>query len=199
MTPCHAPYNFDGKMKRFYNSSIARGDRVIAISRYVADYLKKNYPIDESKIRVIHRGIALEKFHPTVVMPAHLIKISAQWRLPDDASIVMMPGRITRWKGHHVLIEAMSKLNRDDVFCILIGSDQGRTEYRKELEQTIEEKGLGGRIRIIDHWKLDTKEAAMASSSHLQLLACNAIPMEGPFRTDQTNKHRWKKPTAVQM
>lgn len=151
MTTCHAPYNISGNTKRFYNSAITKGERVIAISNYVAQYLFENYKVDHRNIRVIHRGIALEKFHPTVVTPAHLIKISAQWRLPDDASIVMMPGRITRWKGHHVLIEAMSKLNRDDVFCILIGSDQGRTEYRKELEQTIEEKGLGGRIRIIDH------------------------------------------------
>lgn len=151
MTTCHAPYNISGKTKQFYNSAIAKGERVIAISNYVAQYLLDHYKVDHRNIRLIHRGIALEKFHPTVVTPAHLIKISAQWRLPDGASIVMMPGRITRWKGHHVLIEAISRLNRNDIFCVLIGSDQGRTEYRQELEKTIEEKALGGQIRIIDH------------------------------------------------
>lgn len=151
MTTCHAPYNINGKAKRFYNSAIAKGERVIAISNHVANYLLENYKIDHRDIRLIHRGIALEKFHPTVVAPAQLIKVSAAWRLPDGASVVMLPGRITRWKGHHVLIDAIAKLGRDDIFCVLIGSDQGRTEYREELEESIKEKNLGGQIRIIDH------------------------------------------------
>ncbi|HPF78192.1 MAG TPA: glycosyltransferase family 4 protein [Alphaproteobacteria bacterium] len=151
MTTCHAPYNISGKFKRFYNSAIAKGERVIAISNHVANYLLENYKIDRRNIRLIHRGVALEKFHPTVVAPAQLIKVSAQWRLPDGVSVVMLPGRLTRWKGHHVLIDAIALLNREDIFCVLIGSDQGRTEYKEELVKTIEEKNLGGQIRIIDH------------------------------------------------
>jgi glycosyltransferase involved in cell wall biosynthesis len=151
MTTCHAPFNISGNVKRFYNSSIAKGERVIAISNYVKDYLLKNYEIDEKNIRVIHRGVALEKFHPSSVAPLHLIKLSNEWRLPDGCTIVMMPGRITRWKGHHVLIDAIAKLDREDVFCVLIGDDQGRTEYRQELEKTIADKNLEGRVRIIGH------------------------------------------------
>ncbi len=151
MTTCHAPYNINGELKRFYNSSIARGERVIAISNYVANYLKQNYRIDDSRIRVIHNGIQLERFHPTSVTPERLITLSKEWRIPDETDIVMLPARITRWKGHHVLIDAMARLNRKDLFCVIIGSDQGRSEYRKELEATIEEKGLSGRVRIVDH------------------------------------------------
>lgn len=151
MTTCHAPYNIDGEGKRFYNSSIARGERVIAISETVGEYLLKNYKVDPAKIRVIPRGIAIEKFHPTAVTPERLITLSRQWRVPDGANIIMLPGRITRWKGHHVLIEAIARLGRRDIFCVIIGSDQGRTEYRKELEETIQHKGLGGRVRIVDH------------------------------------------------
>lgn len=151
MTTCHAPYNFDSEPKRFYNSSIARGERVIAISHYVADYLRENYRINENRIRIIHRGIALEKFHPTAVTPERLIKLAREWRVPDGTSIIMMPGRLTRWKGHHVLIDAIAKLGRKDIFCILIGADQGRTGYRLELESTIREKGLEGLVRIVDH------------------------------------------------
>jgi glycosyltransferase involved in cell wall biosynthesis len=163
MTTCHAPYNISGKAKRFYNSSIAKGERVIAISNYVADYLLENYKIDPRDIRVIHRGIALEKFHPTCVSAAQMIKMSKEWRIPDGAPIVMMPGRLTRWKGHTVLIDAMSRLGRDDVFCVLIGSDQGRSEYRTELENLIKEKGLEGRIRIVDHCS-DMPSAYMLST-----------------------------------
>lgn len=151
MTTCHAPYNIENKAKHFYNSSIAQGARVIAISHYVADYLRENYKLNDSKIRVIHRGIPLEKFHPTAVTPERLIALSEEWRLPDGANIIMLPGRLTRWKGHHVLIDAVAQLNRPDIFCVMIGSDQGRSEYRKELETSIQEKGLEGFVRIVDH------------------------------------------------
>ncbi len=151
MTTCHAPYNIHSDIKRFYNSSIARGERVIAISHYVADYLRENYRIDNRDIRVIPRGIALDRFHPTAVTPERLIKLSRDWRIPDGASIILLPGRLTRWKGHHVLIEAMADLARKDIFCVIIGSDQGRAAYRRELEEDITVRGLEGRIRIVDH------------------------------------------------
>lgn len=150
MTTCHAPYNIGNEAKRKYNSAIAQGEIVIAISEYVAQYLIDNYDIEPSKIRLIHRGIPMDKFHPTLVTPERMIDLATQWRIPDSANIVMLPGRITRWKGHHVLIEAMAKLKNDDLFCVLIGSDQGRTEYRAELEDAIAKHNLQSRIRIID-------------------------------------------------
>lgn len=151
MTTCHAPYNINGEPKRMYNSSISKGELIIAISHYVADYLQRNYQVPAAKIRLIHRGIPLEKFHPTAVSPERLITLSQEWRIPEEANIIMLPGRITRWKGHHILIDAIAQLNRSDIFCVMIGSDQGRTEYREELEASIQEKGLGGRVRIVDH------------------------------------------------
>jgi glycosyltransferase involved in cell wall biosynthesis len=151
MTTCHAPYNTANNVKKFYNSSIAKGERVIAISGYVAQYLRDKFGLDDRTIRIIHRGIALEKFHPTAVTPERMIKLNREWRLPDGASIIMMPGRLTRWKGHHILIEAIALMERKDVFCVLIGSDQGRSEYRQELEEAIRSRGLEGQVRIIDH------------------------------------------------
>ena len=150
MTTCHAPYNISGEVKRLYNGSIAHGEIVIAISHYVAKYLQKNYTIDPERIRVIHRGIPMDRFHPTAVSAERMINIAKEWRIPDGSNIVMLPGRLTRWKGHHVLIEALSKLKRNDLFCVIVGSDQGRSEYRKELEEAIEKYGLGAQIRLID-------------------------------------------------
>ena len=151
MTTCHAPYNTQNSAKKFYNSSIAKGERVIAISHYVAHYLSENFGLDGRTIRIIHRGIALEKFHPAAVTPERMIKLSRDWRLPDGVNVIMMPGRLTRWKGHHILIEAIGLLNREDIFCLIIGDDQGRTEYREEIESLIARKNLEGRVRIIPH------------------------------------------------
>lgn len=151
MTTCHAPYNTESTAKNFYNSSIAKGERVIAISYFVAQYLRDSFGLDDSVIRVVQNGIALEKFHPTAVTPERMIKVGREWRLPDGVNVILMPGRLTRWKGHHVLIDAIAELKRSDIFCVLLGSDQGRTEYRAELEAAICAKGLEGKVRIVDH------------------------------------------------
>ncbi len=151
MTTCHAPYNFDNELKRKYNAVMTKGARVIAISRYVADYMVDHYGVDERSIRLIHRGIKMDRFHPSMVTPRRMIAVAEQWRIPDGANVVMLPGRITRWKGHHVLIDALARLNRSDIFCVIIGADQGRSEYAAELKQSIEDKNLSGQVRIIDH------------------------------------------------
>lgn len=151
VTTCHAPYNIENEWKRRYNAIMTKGERVIAISHFVAEYLRRNYKIDARKIRVVHRGVALEKFHPACVTPERLIKLSKAWRIPDGVGIIMMPARLTRWKGHDVLIDAIAALNRTDVFCIMIGADQGRVEYRREMEEKIKGRGLEGQVRIVDH------------------------------------------------
>ncbi len=152
MTTCHAPYNMNNSnWKKKYNSVMARGERVIAISHYVANYLRVNYDVGEDRMRIIPRGIPLDKFHPKMLGPQKMLNLLKLWRIPEGARVVLMPGRLTRWKGHHVLIEAMSQVADKDLYCVMIGSDQGRTEYRKELEALITEKDLGANVRTIDH------------------------------------------------
>jgi glycosyltransferase involved in cell wall biosynthesis len=152
VTTCHAPYNIhDNAAKRFYNSSIARGERVIAISNFVAEYLRKNYTIDPSIIRTVYNGIPIERFNPGNSTPERMMKLSRAWRIPDGASVILMPGRLTRWKGQREMIEAMAKLNRPDVFCVMVGDDQGRTEYRAELEALMRERNLEANVRIMSH------------------------------------------------
>ncbi|MCB1784115.1 MAG: glycosyltransferase family 4 protein [Alphaproteobacteria bacterium] len=151
VTTCHAPYNISGQAKKIYNGSIAQGEIVIAISEFVAAYLQENYHLPPERIEIIPRGIPLERFHPAGVTAERLVILEKQWRIPDGANVVMLPGRLTRWKGHHVLIDAMEKLDRSDVFCVMIGADQGRENYRKELEDAISAKNLGSRVRIVDH------------------------------------------------
>ena len=174
MTTCHAPYNINGEPKRLYNSVVTKGERVIAISHYVADYLKKEYEIEESKIRIIPRGIPMERFHPTSVTAQRMVTLANEWRIPDGANLLILPGRLTRWKGHHVLINAMARVKNKDLFCVIIGSDQGRTEYRKELEDLINSKGLSQQVRIVNHCN-DMPAAYMMAS----IVVCPSTDPEG--------------------
>lgn len=151
MTTFHAPYNFSSGLKRWYNSVMARGERIIAISDFIRRHILDSYDVDPARIRTIHRGIDPAVFSPDRVSSARMIQLAQQWRLPDDKPIILLPGRLTRWKGQTVLIDALEKLGRKDVCALLVGSDQGRTGYRQELEERAKRAGLAGVVHMTDH------------------------------------------------
>lgn len=151
VTTFHGTYNAGNRIKRYYNGVMARGDRVIAISDFIADHVRENYPHCDPRLVTIRRGINLERFDPAKVSAERMIKLSTDWRLPDGAAVVMLPGRLTRWKGHLVLLNALKQIGRSDVFVLIVGDDQGRTEYRGEIEARIRNLGVGNQVRIIDN------------------------------------------------
>jgi len=163
VTSCHAAHKTEGFMKRAYNKSIATGERVIAVSHFLADYLETQYDTDPTKIRVIHRGLAVEKFHPNSVTPDRLIKISQDWRLPEGLPMILMPARLTRLKGHKFFVDAFAALNRKDIFCILLGAVSKKSGYSAELIKYIEDMGLAENMRIVDNCD-DMPAAYMLSS-----------------------------------
>lgn len=149
VTTFHGNYTAGNPLKRWYNSVMARGDRVIAISQFIGEQVCTRYGADPEKVRVIPRGVDTGLFDPAAVTAQRVIQLAEQWRLPDDVRIVMLPGRLTRWKGHWVLIEAIGRLkDRSGLRCLLVGSDQGRGAYVKELETEISRRGLQGVVQI---------------------------------------------------
>jgi glycosyltransferase involved in cell wall biosynthesis len=150
ITTFHAPYNFSNALKKRYNQIMTEGERVIAISEFIADHVRENYNVDRTRLRVIRRGIDIARFDPDRVSAERMIQLSTRWRLPDGVPLILMPGRLTRWKGQTVLLEALSQLKDIDYRCVMVGSDQGRTAYRRELEALIARYGLGSRASIMD-------------------------------------------------
>lgn len=137
-------------LKRLYNSVMASGERVIAISHFIAEHMQRLYGVSPDRIRVIHRGIDMEVFDPTRVSQERIIALAQKWRLPDGYKVIILPGRLSRWKGQKVLIEALSLLGRHDIRCLLVGSDQGRTAYRKELTDLIAAHDIADVVHIVD-------------------------------------------------
>jgi len=151
VTTFHGTYGADNAMKRAYNAIMAKGERIIAISAFIAGHLKQHYGAASDAIRVIHRGVDIETFDQAKVSAERVVQLAQSWRLEDGFPVVMLPGRLTRWKGQTVFIEAVAKLGRADIRCVLVGSDQGRSGYRKELERLIDRNGLNSVVRIVDH------------------------------------------------
>ena len=151
VTTFHGTYSLGGfGLKQRYNSVMAGGERVIAISHFISEHLQRLYGVSPNRIRVIHRGIDMDIFNPANVSPERIIALAQKWRLPDGYKVIMLPGRLTRWKGQSVLIEALALLGRHDIRCLLVGSDQGRTGYRKELTDLIAARGMTDVVHIVD-------------------------------------------------
>jgi glycosyltransferase involved in cell wall biosynthesis len=150
VTTFHNAYGDATRLRRWYNSVMGRGERVIAISYFVADHAASVYGIGADRLRVIHRGVDLARFDPQHISAERLIQLAKRWRLPDDRPIVMLPGRLTRWKGQLDLVSAIAALGRRDLLCLLVGSDEGRPSFRRELETTIAARGLGEVFQLVD-------------------------------------------------
>ncbi len=149
VTTFHGTYNFRTPIKKFYNSVMTKGDRVIAISRFIADHIERHYKVEKRRIRVIHRGADLRYFDPRIVPAARVIKLATDWRLPDDVPVVMLPGRLTRWKGQALLIDALSRLDNPNVRCLIVGEDRSGGGYRRELERRVTAKGLENVVHFV--------------------------------------------------
>ncbi len=149
VTTYHAPYREGPPGKRWYNGVMARGDRVIAISRYVANTLVARHGTDPERVRIIPRGVDPALFDPARVQGDRMARLVRAWRLPDDAPVVMLPARLSRWKGQAVLLEAMARLQHPTAVCVLLGD--GRPGYQQELERLAHGMGIADRVRLVGH------------------------------------------------
>ena len=151
VTTFHGTYNFKGRLKKRYNAVMTRGDRVIAISHFIAEHIQTHYRTDPDRIRVIHRGVDTEIFDPAAVPAPRMVKLAEDWRLPDGMPVIMMPGRLTRWKGQLIFLEALAKLERRDFAAVMVGGAQGRDSYAAELRRLADRHNLHAVLRFADH------------------------------------------------
>ncbi|MDB5373384.1 MAG: glycosyl transferase, partial [Belnapia sp.] len=146
VTTYHGTYNEGFPGKRLYNSVMARGDRVIAISRFIAGIIEARHGTDPARIRLIPRGVDPRRFDPALVPEARLAALRSEWHLPAGRPVVMLPGRLTRWKGQTVLLEAMQGVD-GEALVVLVGG--GTPAYREELVARAAALGLGDRLRLV--------------------------------------------------
>jgi glycosyltransferase involved in cell wall biosynthesis len=149
MTTYHAVYNEDLPYKRRYNAIMASGQRVIAISHHIARHIIAIHGVDPGIVRVIHRGVDPAQFDPDGISGQRLARLAMDWRLPDSGTVVMLPARLSAWKGQGVLIEAVARLGRPDICVVFVGPDRGRRRLSDDLVMQAERLGVAGQIRIV--------------------------------------------------
>jgi glycosyltransferase involved in cell wall biosynthesis len=154
-------------LKKLYNRVMTYGEPVIAISEFIRTHMIEEYNVAPERIRVIHRGVDVNMLDPNSVTPTRLIQLTAKWHLPETAPVIMLPGRLTSWKGHYLMIDALAVMKRRhagpfDLRCLMVGQDQGREAYRHSLQTYAAARGVEGNIQVIDDCT-DLPAAYMAS------------------------------------
>ncbi len=147
VTTYHGTYNENFPGKRLYNSVMARGERVIAISSFIAGHIRERHGTGPERIRVIPRGVDPALFDPAAVAPARLEALRAAWQVPPGRPVILLPARLTRWKGQGVLVEAMAQV--PEAVALLVGG--GNEAFRAELRARIATLGLADRVRLVGH------------------------------------------------
>ena len=160
VTTFHGTYNFSSKLKKFYNSIMVRSDLVIAGSNFIFSHIKDNYSEFlglRKKFLVIFRGINVDYFDPSTKLDSDEKKLLQKWEINKEKKIILVPGRLTSWKGQEMLIEAINlvkiELGYEAFHVVILGSDQGRDLYKKKLVRLTEQYRLTNQIKFIDHCK----------------------------------------------
>ena len=160
VTTFHGTYNFNNKLKKFYNSIMVRSKLIIAGSNFIFAHIKENYSefIDlKKRLLVIFRGINVDYFDQTSVIESDEIKLKKNWEIDKNKKIILLPGRLTSWKGQELFIEAINLVNielgYEAFYAVILGSEQGRDLYKKKLIRLSEQYRMNKQLKFIDNCK----------------------------------------------
>ena len=161
VTTFHGTYNFNGFMKKFYNSVMLRTDLIIAGSNFIFSHINENYSeylINlKKKFLVIFRGINTDYFDSNTIKKLEENKLISFWNIDKNKKLILLPGRLTSWKGQEMFIEAINLVNKEidpETFnVVILGSDQGRKIYKQKLLRLVEQHRLANQVKFIDNCK----------------------------------------------
>ncbi len=158
VTTFHGTYNFSGKIKKFYNSVMVRSDLIIAGSNFIFSHIKENYSEflkSTKKFLVIFRGINTDYFDASTKLESEEKEILKKWEINKEKKIVLLPGRLTSWKGQELFIEAINlvkiELGYEAFHVVILGSEQGRDLYKKKLVSLTEQYRLTNQVKFINN------------------------------------------------
>ena len=158
VTTFHGTYNFTNPIKKFYNSVMLRSDLIIAGSNFIFSHINEKYSkylTKKKKFLVIFRGINVDYFDPTTTLESDENKLRSEWKVKKDRILILMPGRLSTWKGQEMFIEALNLVNielgHEAFYAIILGSDQGRNVYKKKLLRLMEQYRLNNQLKFINH------------------------------------------------
>jgi glycosyltransferase involved in cell wall biosynthesis len=188
VTTFHGTYNFTNFLKKFYNSIMVRSDLIIAGSNHIFSHINLNYSkylSKKKKFLVIFRGINVDYFDPSTTLEAEENKLFSNWGIDRNKKIILMPGRLTTWKGQEIFIEALNLVNKklgyEAFYGVILGANQGRDVFTKKLKRLAEQYRLNNQLKFINHCKdmpLAYKISSMVISASIEPEAFGRVSVE---------------------
>jgi glycosyltransferase involved in cell wall biosynthesis len=188
VTTFHGTYNFNNKIKKFYNSIMVKSDLIIAGSNFIFAHIMDNYSEHmniKKRLLVIFRGINVDYFDPTTKTDNEEKKLLNSWNVIENKKIILLPGRLTSWKGQELFLEAINLVNiqlgYEAFYAVILGSDQGRDLYKKKLIRLSEKYRMTKQVKFINHCKdmaLAYKVSNMVVSSSTEPEAFGRVAVE---------------------
>ena len=188
VTTFHGTYNFKNSIKKYYNSVMVRSNLIIAGSNFIFLHIKRNYSKYlnlKKKFLVIFRGINVDYFDPSTSLESEKDKLISDWKLDRSKKIILMPGRLTTWKGQEVFIEALNLVNKElghqSFYAIILGNDQGRDIYTKKIKRLAEQYRLMPQLKFVEHCKnmpLAYKVSTLVVSASIEPEAFGRVSIE---------------------
>ncbi len=167
VTTYHGIYSANSAIKRLYNSVMVRGDAIIANSKYTKAHVVEQHGIDPARITVIYRGVEVAAFDPAAIPYQRSADLAQKWglRSPRDRIRIILPARLTDWKGQRILVAALALVKAQGLSkaqglpkarglsfeAILVGDSQGRDSYVAALRTQITDNGLEDQVRLVGH------------------------------------------------
>ncbi|MDB2414560.1 glycosyltransferase family 4 protein [Rickettsiales bacterium] len=152
MTTFHGTHKFANNLKKKYNSIMAKGEKIIAVSNFIKKHITDNYLLDERNITVIQRGVDTEQFDMDKVTEQRMIEVAKKIGIEHDRFVILLPGRITRWKGHEFLLDALYKIRKNNksskFLCLFVGDHEKHPNYCNDLRNKIKEYNMERYVRI---------------------------------------------------
>ena len=149
VTTFHGVYSGKARIKKFYNSVMLKSKKIITVSNFISKHIQENYNFtDLKKLCLIHRGVDINAFRNKQLALTNSQKYIKKWQIPANKKIILMPGRITEWKGQEFLIKALNKLDRDDYYCLMVGDVSKHPNFLVRLESLIKTYNLEKKISI---------------------------------------------------
>ena len=188
VTTFHGTYNFKSNIKIFYNSVMVRSKLIIAGSNFIFSHINENYSKylkPEKRFLVIFRGINIDYYDPKKIKKQDEIQLIRKWKIDKEKKVILLPARLTAWKGHEIFLEALNKLKINEpqkkFIAVILGSDQGRKIYKKRLIRLVEQYRLINDVIFIDNFELMPiayKISDIAISSSIEPEAFGRVAVE---------------------
>lgn len=171
VTTFHGTYGTENFFKKKYNSIMLKGNAVIAISKFIKQHIKDEYGVTKN-LHVIPRGVNTNIFSPKKVSSARLISAAKEIKIEGSDKIILLPGRLTNWKGHKLAIKATTKLKVKNFKLVFIGDLQERVKYKNELIDLATNLNIANKVIFIKHTR-DLPSYLMLSDL---VLSCSTKP-----------------------